>query len=167
MQTGCHLSPLYFITYLLHLRRSMRGGRSSCLRPSLAAAHLHQFCNNFKDPGVQPYASGALFQTLRDTIDAIFCELPPPSPSGWRASQSQAAVAPVSMRTFNNASQASPLSPELSSQPAGFATHLSLAKCVGGHCLAWHTPHLWRRIFKKSGKLGAESNWTFTHIFLF
>lgn len=71
--------------------------------PSLAAAHLHQFCNNFKDPGVQPYATGALFETLRDAIDAIFCELPPPSPSGWRASQAQSAVAPVSMRTFNNA----------------------------------------------------------------
>merc|ERR1711998_701323 len=37
--------------------------------PSLRLAHLHQQCNNFKDPGVQHYA------------DEFFLQLPPPKPS--------------------------------------------------------------------------------------
>jgi hypothetical protein len=35
--------------------------------PSLLGAHLHQQCNNFKDPGVQHYG-GALFEELRYVI---------------------------------------------------------------------------------------------------
>merc|ERR1719271_2167756 len=48
--------------------------------PSLRLAHLHQQCNNFKDPGVQHYA-GDFFSEVRDTADDIFLKLPPPKPS--------------------------------------------------------------------------------------
>lgn len=44
-------------------------------------AHLLQFCNNFKDPGVQHYGKGALFSTVRDDMDGIFCGLPAPKRS--------------------------------------------------------------------------------------
>lgn len=49
--------------------------------PSLMYAHIYQVCNNFKDPGPQVYG-GALFKALRDEADALFCNLPPPEPSG-------------------------------------------------------------------------------------
>lgn len=48
--------------------------------PSLASAHRHQQCNNFKDPGVQHYG-GALFQDTRDAADDIFVNLAPPTPT--------------------------------------------------------------------------------------
>jgi len=48
--------------------------------PSLMMAHLHQQCNNFKDPGVQDYG-GKLFTTIRDKADDIFCNMEPPKPS--------------------------------------------------------------------------------------
>jgi len=48
--------------------------------PSLRRAHLLQQCANFKDPGLQVYG-GKLFQSLRDTADEIFINLPPPEPS--------------------------------------------------------------------------------------
>jgi hypothetical protein len=41
-------------------------------------AHLFQQCNNFKDPGVQHYGQGKLFNTVRDEMDSIFCSLPAP-----------------------------------------------------------------------------------------
>merc|ERR1712110_1152173 len=43
----------------------------------ITLAHLHQQCNNFKDPGVQCYG-GEDFATQRDLADDIFCKLPPP-----------------------------------------------------------------------------------------
>ncbi|CAF0873977.1 unnamed protein product [Rotaria sordida] len=46
--------------------------------PSLTCAHLLQFCNNFKDPGVQHYGNGKLFSEIRDEMDDIFCSLPAP-----------------------------------------------------------------------------------------
>ncbi|CAF2207557.1 unnamed protein product, partial [Rotaria magnacalcarata] len=46
--------------------------------PSLTRAHLLQFCNNFKDPGVQHYGKGSLFSQIRDEMDDIFCGLPAP-----------------------------------------------------------------------------------------
>eukprot|EP01126_Amoeba_proteus_P056760 TRINITY_DN717_c0_g1_i1.p1 TRINITY_DN717_c0_g1~~TRINITY_DN717_c0_g1_i1.p1 ORF type:complete len:624 (-),score=111.90 TRINITY_DN717_c0_g1_i1:373-2145(-) len=49
--------------------------------PSLLGAHLCQICNNFKDPGVQNYGQGRLFQEIRDTVDDLFNTLPPPKPS--------------------------------------------------------------------------------------
>lgn len=53
--------------------------------PSIARAHLYQTCNNFKDPGVQFYG-GALFDSLRDRLHDLFCQLPPPTPSARRYS---------------------------------------------------------------------------------
>ena len=48
--------------------------------PSLAMAHSQQLCNNFKDPGVQTYAT-AMFEEERNKIDDIFGTIPPPTPS--------------------------------------------------------------------------------------
>jgi len=48
---------------------------------SLSTAHLHQFCNNFKDPGVQAYGTGILFSFLQNSLDDIFEKLPLPVPS--------------------------------------------------------------------------------------
>lgn len=48
---------------------------------SLAGAHLHQFCNNFKDPGVQIYGNGKLFVSLQEGLNDIFEKIPPPKPS--------------------------------------------------------------------------------------
>ena len=56
----------------------MRWGRH--FMPSLIAAHLHERCVNFKDPGVQQYG-GRLFNRIRDEIDDMFIRLPPPTPS--------------------------------------------------------------------------------------
>ncbi len=63
---------------------------------SLLGAHLLQYCNNFKDPGVQNYGRGALFSEVRDEMDSIFCGLPAPKPS-------QQTGAPIDMSVFNNA----------------------------------------------------------------
>ena len=52
--------------------------------PSLAQAHLWQICNNFKDPGVQHYASKQ-FESMRDKLEKIFVELPPMKPSRLKA----------------------------------------------------------------------------------
>lgn len=48
---------------------------------SLSSAHLHQICNNFKDPGVQTYGDGTLFQHLQESLDDIFGKIAPPEPS--------------------------------------------------------------------------------------
>jgi len=56
-------------------------GAHFCL--SIKAAHLYQFCNNFKDPGVQHYCS-ELFSDTRDKLDNIFITLPAPKPSRSR-----------------------------------------------------------------------------------
>jgi len=69
----------------------------------LVQAHLNQICNNFKDPGVQHYG-GPLFRQLRDQLDDIFCNLPPPQPSiKKRAPDNTYQYAPpVNMRTYHN-----------------------------------------------------------------
>jgi len=70
--------------------------------PSLRLAHLHQQCNNFKDPGVQHYA-GDFFSDVRDVADDIFLKLPPPKPSKTSYSSSGATVrAPQDMSMFYN-----------------------------------------------------------------
>ena len=48
---------------------------------SIAFAHAHQICNNFKDPGVQVYG-GELFKQLQQQLNDTFLALPPPIPSG-------------------------------------------------------------------------------------
>eukprot|EP01125_Pyxidicula_operculata_P008023 TRINITY_DN2707_c0_g1_i1.p1 TRINITY_DN2707_c0_g1~~TRINITY_DN2707_c0_g1_i1.p1 ORF type:complete len:698 (-),score=116.16 TRINITY_DN2707_c0_g1_i1:47-1894(-) len=71
--------------------------------PSLAGAHLHQYCNNFKDPGVQKYG-GITFNKIRDGIDEIFCKIPPPTPNPNRYGHSYPnAVTFTSMSKYYNA----------------------------------------------------------------
>ena len=55
-----------------------RWGAHFCLSNTLA--HLHQICNNFKDPGVQHYSS-ELFRETRDKLDGIFTTLPALKPT--------------------------------------------------------------------------------------
>jgi len=55
-----------------------RWGRHYLL--SLARAHELQRCTNFKDPGLQVYATEK-FSLIRDVAEDIFCKLPPPKPS--------------------------------------------------------------------------------------
>jgi hypothetical protein len=81
--------------------------------PSLMMAHLHQQCNNFKDPGVQGYG-GKLFGTIRDKADDIFCNMEPPKPSvsydnnyrGYRGYNigSNSVPTPQSMAVFSQSS---------------------------------------------------------------
>ena len=47
---------------------------------SLASAHSLQQCSNFKDPGLEHYATSK-FSLIRDASEAKFVELPPPKPS--------------------------------------------------------------------------------------
>ena len=47
---------------------------------SLAGAHSLQQCINFKDPGIQHYATGK-FKITRDAAESIFLKLRPPRPS--------------------------------------------------------------------------------------
>jgi len=44
--------------------------------PSLMNAHHYQYCNNFKDPGIQKYG-GELYKNIKDDAEEIFCSLPP------------------------------------------------------------------------------------------
>lgn len=67
---------------------------------SLSGAHLHQFCNNFKDPGVQLYGTGSLFRSLQEDLNDIFETLPPPKPSAHRRRPGPAITSMT--RTFNN-----------------------------------------------------------------
>lgn len=64
--------------------------------PSLARAHVLQICTNFKDAGLQSYA-GAKFCTIRDRAEAIFINLPAPTPS-----LSRQTVGPVSMSRYHD-----------------------------------------------------------------
>lgn len=61
-------NPLFFNKWGKHYLRS------------LIMAHDQQNCNNFKDPGVQCYST-LEFDSLRNEIDEIFCNLQPPVPS--------------------------------------------------------------------------------------
>ena len=64
---------------------------------SLAGAHVLQQCINFKDPGIQEYATDK-FKSIRDASEAIFLKLEPPKPS-------RVATAPIaSMRAYYSAS---------------------------------------------------------------
>ena len=80
--------------------------------PSLSMAHLHQQCNNFKDPGVQGYG-GDLFLKLRDIAEEKFMRLPPATPSrfnygvyggsSYTSSHTSSYNPPVNMSAFYNA----------------------------------------------------------------
>lgn len=55
---------------------------------SLVCAHTHQFCNNFKDPGVQIYGKGELFRNLQENLNDIFEKIPAPQPSLYTVTRS-------------------------------------------------------------------------------
>jgi Mg-chelatase subunit ChlD len=75
---------------------------------SLIGAHLHQFCNNFKDPGVQVYGKGDLFISLQEDLNDIFETVPAPKPSSTNRYSKFGSAAGrtgnnISMKsTFNN-----------------------------------------------------------------
>ena len=48
--------------------------------PALQIAHEIEMCTNFKDPGIQLYAS-SMFKKAQNKIDTIFIKLPPPEPT--------------------------------------------------------------------------------------
>jgi uncharacterized protein YegL len=56
---------------------------------SLQDAHLHQHCNNFKDPGVSNYG-GEEFKEFQKHLENIFIQLPVPTPSLTRSTRSDA-----------------------------------------------------------------------------
>jgi adenylate kinase len=73
---------------------------------ALMRSHQLQVCTNFMDPGLQPYG-GSLFRSLRETGDAIFLSLPPPTPSkpeearnGQTQNQCQAPTQSPNMTTY-------------------------------------------------------------------
>lgn len=55
-----------------------------CYLVSIAFAHLHQLCNNFKDPGVQVYG-GKMFKECQTRLTDLFLSLPAPTPTGYRS----------------------------------------------------------------------------------
>mmetsp|Transcript_4610 Transcript_4610/g.5330 ORF Transcript_4610/g.5330 Transcript_4610/m.5330 type:complete len:867 (+) Transcript_4610:69-2669(+) len=94
------------------LYQDMRGQATEAITPkfnfdtwgkhfllSLSTAHLHQFCNNFKDPGVQIYGAGLLFSSLQDTLDDIFERVPPAVPTHTTIGKGRS---PVMMSTLYN-----------------------------------------------------------------
>lgn len=48
---------------------------------SLLNAHEQQYCNNFKDPGIQSYGTGVLFEHERTNSETQFKNLPLPKPT--------------------------------------------------------------------------------------
>ena len=68
--------------------------------PSICRAHLLQICTNFKDPGLQKYGEGALFEKLRNEGDNIFMAIPAPKPSHGGERMNSANFS----RTYYNAS---------------------------------------------------------------
>ncbi|KAJ3125841.1 hypothetical protein HK098_008154 [Nowakowskiella sp. JEL0407] len=71
--------------------------------PSLARTHQLQVCNNFKDPGVQPYI-GDYAKNVRLKLDDMFLNLPPPTPSIRKSkSSNRRSGNTVNMMKFHNA----------------------------------------------------------------
>jgi hypothetical protein len=66
---------------------------------SLARAHELQRCTNFKDPGLQIYATRK-FSLIRDMAEDVFCMIPPPKPSRRRNNSNYRPV--TSMSTYYN-----------------------------------------------------------------
>ena len=66
---------------------------------SLKMAHMYQYTNNFRDPGIQDYGKNCtLFEILQDNITKIFDTLPPPEPSKYVAPEMRCR----SMTAYNN-----------------------------------------------------------------
>lgn len=49
--------------------------------PICSLAHELQICNNWKDPGVWYHAQSKTFKMLRDQMNSVFVDLPPPKPN--------------------------------------------------------------------------------------
>jgi hypothetical protein len=49
--------------------------------PSLGSAHQQQYCQNFKDDGLQRYSNSPVFREERSKLGSTFCLLPSPRPS--------------------------------------------------------------------------------------
>lgn len=78
--------------------------------PSLRRAHVLHQCNNFKDPGIQFYAS-QLFETVRGLAEENFMRLPPPKPrernrgygyGGGGGGVARASATPIDMSAYVN-----------------------------------------------------------------
>jgi len=48
---------------------------------SILNAHEQEYCNNFRDPGIQDYGIGNIFNTERDNAEVEFKKLPLPTPT--------------------------------------------------------------------------------------
>ena len=73
---------------------------------SLINAHRGEYCNNFKDPGVQNYG-GKLFKEILDYADDIFCSIEAPKPSIVKRSYDRCTAPPtlpLSMRSYSQVS---------------------------------------------------------------
>jgi hypothetical protein len=67
--------------------------------PSMIHAHQYRECNNFADPGVQSYGS-ADFKIVRDKLNEIYDDLPPPKQS-HKHRMGQNARQIINMRGYN------------------------------------------------------------------
>jgi len=67
--------------------------------PSMIHAHQYRECNNFADPGVQNYGSPS-FKTIRDKLNDIYDDLPPPKQS-HKHRMGQNARQITNMRAYN------------------------------------------------------------------
>ena len=74
---------------------------------SFREAHSQERCNNFKDKSIQHYG-GKLFKDMKDKIDDIYTNMPPPKPSNVFNEKTGITTATVSTaqftRMFNNMS---------------------------------------------------------------
>lgn len=91
--------------------------------PSISRAHLLQTCTNFKDPGMQDYGSGALFNELRDEADDVFLKMPPPKPS-----------ASANRHYYGAAAAGAAPQAQLSSAAFGMGFYNSSNSCFRGDC---------------------------------
>ena len=84
-------NPLYYKTWGQHYLRALMN------------AYNYQQCNNFKDPGVQHFG-GKLFNSISDSIEDIFINIPAPIPTGntYNTRFSTRISNPVSMTSYYN-----------------------------------------------------------------
>ena len=84
-----------------HIGRNFWASWGQHWAPSIIMAHLYQYTNNFRDPGIQKYGKTCvLFEVLQEKIDQIFDKLPPPEPREPVAAEFRC----MSMVAYNNRS---------------------------------------------------------------
>ena len=69
---------------------------------AMALSHGYQQCTNFKDPGLQGYATSPDFEAARGDAEATFLEMPPPTPTCLPPCQGGRAPPAISMATYHN-----------------------------------------------------------------